>query len=341
MGPEQLAFDWGAEPDPQPQQPQQPLPERPMPQIRPLADRLTELARRGIRLGTSSWKYPGWIGTVYCPDRYLFRGKLSRRRFEQTCLAEYATIFPTVGGDFSFYQFLSAETWGGLFAQLPDGFGMSLKIPEEITVTRFPDLPRYGRRAGADNPHFMDTRLLERQFLAPLEPYREKLGVLMFEFGCVHEGPLHEPGRFVAALDAFLARLPTDRFRFAVEVRNREFLKDPTDYLGSLKAHNVAHCFSSWTRMPSVVDQLRMPGALTARHVAARFLLKPGRSYQQAVDLFSPYERLREPYPEGRAGLRELIERCLDQGHTLFAFVNNRFEGNAVETLRAVTDDHI
>jgi len=271
----------------------------------------------------------------------MFRGKLSRRRFEQTCLAEYATIFPTVGGDFSFYQFPSAETWRGLFSQLPDGFGMSLKIPEEITVTRFPELPRYGRRAGADNPQFMNPRLLEDRFLAPLEAYREKLGVLMFEFGRVHDGLMHEPGRFAEALDAFLAQLPTDQFRFAVEVRNRAFLKEPADYLSSLRAHNVSHCFNSWTRMPSVVDQLRMPGAITAKHVAARFLLKPGRSYRQAVDLFSPYERLREPYPEGRAGLRELIERCLDQQHTLFAFVNNRFEGNAVETIREVTEDPV
>jgi hypothetical protein len=49
--------------------------------------------------------------------------------------------------------------------------------------------------------------------------------------------------------------------------------------------------------------------------------------------MFSPYERIQEPYPEGRQALRELIERCLAGQQTLFAFVNNRFEGNAVQTI--------
>jgi hypothetical protein len=95
----------------------------------------------------------------------------------------------------------------------------------------------------------------------------------------------------------------------------------------------VAHCLNSWTRMPPVSKQLAMPGVITAGHVAARLLLRPGRGYQEAVDMFAPYERIQEPYPEGRRALRELIERCLAGQQTLFAFVNNRFEGNAVQTI--------
>jgi hypothetical protein len=38
---------------------------------------------------------------------YLKRGKFSRKKFDETCLADYAETFPTVCGDFAFYQFPS------------------------------------------------------------------------------------------------------------------------------------------------------------------------------------------------------------------------------------------
>ncbi len=311
--------------------------DQPLPAITPLANRLGELAQQNIYLGTSSWKYPGWLGQVYKPQRYATRGRFSKKKFEQTCLEEYARIFPAVGGDFSFYQFPAESLWERYFSQVPKGFRFSLKIPESITVERFSQVARYGAIAGKKNPDFMDSVLLEERFLKPLEPYRDKLGVLMFEFGTIHEGPTKEPARFADALDGFLSRLPTKRFDFSVEVRNRDFLTDGNDYLESLRSNGVAHCLNSWTRMPSISEQLAIPGIFTAKHVAARMLLKPGRSYKNAVAQFAPYEHIQESYPEGQAGLKELIKRCLDQSQALFAFVNNRFEGNAVETLQEVT----
>ena len=84
---------------------------------------------------------------------------------------------------------------------------------------------------------------------------------------------------------------------------------------------------------PPIHDQLQVPDVLTAGHVAARFLLRPQRTYNQAVEQFSPYERIQDPYPQGRQSLGDLIERCLGESRELYAFVNNRFEGNAVETI--------
>ena len=76
-----------------------------------LAPMLKALAAQGIYFGTSSWKYEGWLGSIYTPERYMTRGKFSRRKFEDECLAEYAETFPAVGGDFSFYQFPAPEYW--------------------------------------------------------------------------------------------------------------------------------------------------------------------------------------------------------------------------------------
>ena len=55
-----------------------------------LALKLARLVERGILIGTSSWKYEGWLGQIYTPDRYFTRGKFSAKKFEDTCLEEYA-----------------------------------------------------------------------------------------------------------------------------------------------------------------------------------------------------------------------------------------------------------
>lgn len=303
---------------------------------KPLADRLRGLAERGVFLGTSSWKYPGWLGRVYAASRYKTRNSFSQKKFNQTCLEEYARVFPAVGGDFSFYQFPSAAYWERLMGQVPAGFQFGLKVPEEITAERWPRLPRYGKQAGQDNESFLDAGLLIERFLRPLERHREKVGVIMFEFGTIRGGPLSEPKTFAAELDRLLSALPTADFRFAVEVRNANFLNGGGHYLGCLEAHGVAHVLNSWTRMPSLEAQLAVPGAITAQHVAARLLLRPGRTYAEAVSRFAPYETAQDVYDEGRAALAELIEQCLSEQRMLFGFVNNRFEGNAVDTIEGV-----
>ena len=99
-----------------------------------LHDRLTGLSSRGIYVGGSSWKYEGWVGQIYSRSRYLTRGRFSKKLFESTCLEEYSSIFPTVCGDFAFYQFPAAETWTKLFQQTPSHFRWGFKVPEEITV---------------------------------------------------------------------------------------------------------------------------------------------------------------------------------------------------------------
>ena len=81
------------------------------PQAARLAPKLRALADRGIYFGTSSWKYDGWLGSMYRQDRYITRAKFSNAKFEENCLTEYAETFPTVCGDLTFYQFPSEQYW--------------------------------------------------------------------------------------------------------------------------------------------------------------------------------------------------------------------------------------
>src|SRR3954451_22579984 len=133
-----------------------PEPDERAPQASRLAPRLRALADEGISFGTSSWKYEGWLGSIYDEPRYRVRGKFSRKKFEETCFANYAETFPTVCGDFAFYQFPSEAFWAKLFRQTAPGFQWGFKVPEQITVPMWPVHPRYGALAGLKNPDYLD-----------------------------------------------------------------------------------------------------------------------------------------------------------------------------------------
>jgi uncharacterized protein YecE (DUF72 family) len=285
-------------------------------------------------VGTSSWKYEGWLGLLYTSERYLTRGKLSRANFEKTCLAEYAEVFKTVCLDAGFYQFPSVKMLDGILSQVPGDFRLSIKVTEDITVKKFPNLPRYGRRAGQTNEHFLDADLFIANFLGPLERYRELVGALIFEFGHFHAGDWERGRQFVEALDSLFGRLPKG-WNYSVEIRNETFLQ--SEYFEVLHRHGVAHTFNSWSRMPSVNAQLEMPGSFTADFATARFLLKPGRNYEQAVEKFRPYSEVKEPNLEARLALIDLLTTPAKPGRPgrRFLYVNNRLEGCALWTIYA------
>ncbi len=298
-----------------------------------LAERLRSLAAQGIYIGTSSWKYEGWLGQIYTRERYLARGGFSRKRFEAECLAEYALTFPVVCGDFTFYQFPSEEHWRKLFGSAPETLGFAFKAPEQITARVFPEHPRYGAQGGTVNRSFLDAELLQAGFLVPLEPYRERVRAVIFEFGALPQNSYAHVREFAADLDRFLGALPRG-FRYSVEIRNPEFLGP--DYFECLARHGAAHVFNGWTRMPELGSQIAMPDAFTAGFVVCRALLRRGRAYADAVKMLSPYEDIQDPNPEGRQAIRDLIEWAKANRRAAFIYVNNRFEGNAPRTVEAI-----
>ena len=298
-----------------------------------LATKLADLASHGIYLGTSSWKYPGWLGSIYTPERYHARGRFSNRKFEQECLGEYAETFPVVCGDFAFYQFPSPEYWKRLFGSAPPTLCFAFKVPEEITVRIWPSHARYGPRAGQDNPSFLNADLFRAMFLDLLEPYRDQVVALIFEFGAFPRNLYESVETFLGDLDTFLNALPKF-WRYAVEIRNPEFLAP--EYLDCLRRHGVAHVFNAWTRMPELRHQIELPGVETAEFTVTRALLRLGRPYEQAVRKFQPYSSVQEPNPPVRAALASIIGRAKQTRRPAYIFVNNRLEGNAPGTIAAV-----
>lgn len=295
-----------------------------------IAQQAAALAARNIFVGTSSWKYEGWLGQLYSPERYSYRGKVARSRFEAGCLEEYSEVFKTVCVDAGFYRFPEERYVEKLTSQVPDDFKLSFKVTDEITLKNFPNHPRHGSRAGKPNDNFLNASLFTKAFLAPLASHREKIGVLMFEFGHLYRRDFEHGRDFVASLDGFLGQLPLD-WQYGVEIRNKEFLRP--EYFGVLHRHGVTHVFNSWTAMPPVFEQTALAGSFTADFFASRFLLRPGRKYEAAVKTFSPYEGVQDPYPEAREAIRDLVGKTT--GKPSYIFVNNRLEGSALGTIAA------
>jgi uncharacterized protein YecE (DUF72 family) len=300
-----------------------------------LKRRIQEAAGDGVFIGTSSWKYPGWCGKLYDEARYVWRNRFAHSRFERNCLAEYAEVFKTVSVDASYYTFPTEPFLQGLASQVPKDFLFGFKVTDEITAKRFPNLPRFGLKAGALNPNFLNAELFVRNFLDSCELIRPNVGLLIFEFSKFYSSDFEHGREFVSALDEFLGRLPKG-WSYGVEIRNRNWLQP--EYFQCLTRHQVAHVFNSWTDMPAVSEQMAMDGSVTnPKLVAARFLLKPGRTYEEAVNAFQPYQHTKELNLDVRRSGAKLIQDGKGTGMKwTYIFVNNRLEGNALQTIAAM-----
>ncbi|MCO4769767.1 MAG: DUF72 domain-containing protein [Deltaproteobacteria bacterium] len=289
---------------------------------------------QNLRFGTSSWVYEGWKGQVY-RESYG-----SAKAFRQESLAEYARWpwFGAVGLDSSFYAPPAPATLDRMARQLPPGMLWVAKVWEHITIPRFPNHPRYGDRAGALNPDFLNAEVFAREVLPPFDRdgVREHCGPFLFEFQTLPPRVLPHLARVLERMDAFFGALPS-RFRYAVELRTPELLIP--EWFELLRRHRVAHCFNSWHRMPPLHHQLhvaRSAGGDCGDVRLLRLLTVPGMEYGASVERFAPFDRLLDQADEVREAAVEIALEGLAAGAQTIVLVNNRLEGNSPATIDAL-----
>jgi uncharacterized protein YecE (DUF72 family) len=302
--------------------------ERPDPRAE--LDNLARGLPPNIRFGTSTWTYDGWADDVY---HRPYRGAQPAKRLEE--YARYP-LFRTVGIDSAFYQPPTEQVLAAYARALPPGFPCVSKVWDRITARRFNQDHRWGNLSGQRNPDFLDAQLFKDAVLLPYErAFRDHAGCFVFEFQAMRGKDLPDIGDWADQLNGFLEQLPTS-YRYAVELRNPELLHDLHGAV--LRRHRVAHVFNSWTEMPSIGAQLDLPGTFPADFTIARALLKPGRKYEDAVRRFEPYDRVQEPVPELRRDLMRLMAEAVRRRIEALIVVNNRAEGNAPGTIRALAE---
>jgi uncharacterized protein YecE (DUF72 family) len=286
-----------------------------------------------IYLGTSTWAFPGWKGLIYN------RTYKSQKDFTANSLGEYATIpwFRTACIDSFFYNPPKPETLAHYATLVPETFRWVSKVWERLTIATYPKHPRYGAQAGQPNPEFLNVNLFKN---AVLSAYREpavalRTGPLVFQFAPFSERTM-KYSDFLDRLAAFLRGLPTE-FQYAVEVRNPELLTK--GYFRALNEGGVTHCFNHWNAMIPLHEQMRAAaeaGGLTADFYIARLLTPLGTSYQNAEEMFEPYDRVQLPNAQMRGDVLRLVRRALTTGKRAFVTANNKAEGNSPLTMVSI-----
>lgn len=322
------------------------------PRVQELADRLP----RSLRLGTSSWSFPGW-------GRDGGGGLVYRRHYPQATLARYGLaayaahpLFRTVGLDRAFYQALSVEEYRELAEQIPSGFRFLVKAHQVVTR---PDADESGwtfgstvalRASGVANALFLDPAYAVDRVIGPatvgLGP---AAGPIVFQFPHMDlsaRGRLKGPVGFVARLAEFLARLPkagSGHFGlplYTVEVRNRELL-EPANvfrYAEALRAHGVGHGYVAHPTMPRIGRQVEALesagyGAAAQPTLTIRWLLHESVTYESGKAKYTPFDRIVDDDPGTRAEVIRLVKQAIARGREAWVIANNKAEGSSPLTL--------
>ncbi len=169
-----------------------------------------------IWIGTSGYNYPEWKGSFYPSDLPA-----------ANMLPYYASRFPTVEINYTFYRMPNEKLVSGWAAQTPSPYKLTLKAPRRITH---------------------DSRLkncgeLATAFCRVAGTLEEKLGALLFQLPPNSKKDL-------AVFDAFLADLPP-KVCAAFEFRHASWLDE--EIFERLRRRNLALCVADSEKMSTPV----------------------------------------------------------------------------------------
>ena len=279
-----------------------------------------------LRLGTSSWAFPGWAGVVYAQ-------RAGEQMLARAGLGAYARhpLLRAVGMDRTFYAPLAADEFRHYARMVPPDFRFVVKAHAALTTP----IDRLARNVAVtpDVDRFLDLRYAIDRIVTPaVEGLGSRLGALLFQFPPLGLPYARDPQLFINALATFLDQLPRGP-QYAVELRNREMLCGP--YADVLARNGVTHCFNVHPRMPGVLEQAELLGehAWLSGAVVLRWLLHPTQDYEAARERYFPFDRIVDPDAANRAAVATLLERIVDRGNEAIAIANNKAEGCAPLTL--------
>lgn len=209
-----------------------------------------------LRFGTSSWSEKSWVGPFY---------PAGTRPADM--LAFYATEFPTVEADTTYYRIPSREMVRGWRAKTPEGFLLAAKFPRSVV--------HGGEGATPAKPDGKTVLAWEKvgrdveQFLEVMGELGPKCGPLVVQLPYLNRGAFAGLPEFLERLEHFLHRLPPG-FRYAVEVRNKSWIGP--ELLGALRERKIALVLVDLAYMPHPADLAERLDLVTADFVYARLI---------------------------------------------------------------------
>jgi len=286
--------------------------------LAPLPESVHALARAlpdHLRMGTSSWTFPGWSGLVW--DR-----PAGERTLASAGLATYARhpLFRTVGLDRTYYGPMTSQELAALTRGLPADFRFLVKAHAECTTVQFTDNSWYRSRAGQRNELFLEPEYATTMVVEPfIEGLGQHGGVLLFQFPAQHV-----PGgtrSFACRLERFLGALPRGP-HYAVEIRNPELLTPR--YVKALDSVGASHCVVEMPKMPEVRKQWEVSRGVDRPALVMRWMLARPHDYGSGREAYSPFNRLVDENPKVRRALADIILASTEHAYLI---VNNKAEG--------------
>lgn len=290
---------------------------------------VADLAARipaAIRMGTSSWTFPGWRGQVYREDA-------PARALASHGLAAYGAhpALRAVGLDRTWHQPMPADAFAHLAAQVPDDFRFVVKLHAASTSPRTPGPPSADR---GPNPLFLDPAFARDSVVEPaMAGLGARLGVVLVQFPPLPDSIVADPAGFAAALVDFVTALPAGPV-YAVEPRNRGILGG--HYARALRACAAVHCLNGHPTMPPLAAQLERWSPRPGLPLMVRWSLGGTAGYEAMRQHYAPFSRVVDPDPATRAAI---ARACLAQtaaGGESLVIVNNKAEGCAPGTVLGI-----
>jgi uncharacterized protein YecE (DUF72 family) len=280
-----------------------------------------------IRLGTSSWFFPGWRGLVY-------EGVHPQTALSKKGLAAYAQIplLATVSLDRTFYAPLTTIEYARYASQVPEHFSFVVKAPALVCDAVVRDETGRGK---VPNPHFLDPAIAAREFVVPcLEGLGAKAGPLVFQISPLPRGLVDEAPLLIERLAAFFAALPKElgkrRPLYALELRNAELLTPRL--MRMLHEVGARYCVGLHDRMPEVERQETALQALDGDvpgDLVVRWNLHRGFLYQAAKQRYEPFDKIVDEDVETRRILACMAAKAFKAKRKVWITANNKAEGSA------------
>ncbi len=257
-----------------------------------------------LRLGTSSWSCPDWVGRFY-----------ERGTPPADFIAAYARKLDTVEIDATFYATPRRSVVEGWRERTPETFLFAAKAPQLITHGKC--LAGCGGELSA--------------FLEVMSVLGSRLGPILFQFPYFSKASGMTKDELLRRLTPFLATLPNG-FQWAVEIRNKSWLGKPLFDL--LAEHRTALALIDHPWMCRPNELFARKGVLTGPFAYIRWLGDRYAIEKVTTTWNETVVDRRHDAEEWAPHLQELIERRFP----VFGYVNNHYAGYAPDTLALIHD---
>ncbi len=273
---------------------------------------------RGLRLGTSSWSFPGWAGIVYAAP--ATEADLARHG-----LAAYARhpLLRTVCIDRSYYRPVEERTFARWASEVPEDFRFVVKADRRLVEPEGP--------GGEPSPGFLDPALAADDVVGPaLAGLGPKLGPILFQLPPRPAAAFGGPGRFARRLRAFLDALPPGP-AYAVELRTPGLLGPA--YAEALDAAGASHAYAVHPAAPTLDAQTSLIPPHRQPLLLVRWMLRRALGYEEAKRRYAPFDRLVDEDPATREEIVRMALDALVAERDAFVIANNKAEGSSPLTL--------